>query len=232
MRLLVLTLLLASTAAGQPRFAFEAATHDFGRIAEVGGFAETIFRFENAGDAPLRITRVDATCGCTTPSWSTGDIEPGGSGFVTVAYDPDGRPGPFDKTVRVSAGDAEPVVLRVEGVVESALAQTGVRLGSFAFNRTVADAGTAPAGGDLQTSFQFANVSERPIRIASVEAPDYVEIAWSERPIFPDRLAGFYVSIRDASRHATEGEIDVEFTVHTDDPDQPVKRLAVRGRVE
>ena len=81
--------------------------HDFGAIAEADGPADHTFRFTNAGDAPLQLTEVHAACGCTTPDWTSEAVAPGATGEVCVVYDPDGRPGDFEKTVSVVAEGAE-----------------------------------------------------------------------------------------------------------------------------
>jgi hypothetical protein len=81
--------------------AIEEEVYDFGDIKESAGPATHVFVVKNTGDAPLVITRVLPTCGCTTPDWSKEPIAPKGKGTITVTYDPQGRPGPFNKTVNV-----------------------------------------------------------------------------------------------------------------------------------
>ena len=238
-------LVLALPVEAQGRLAFEASTLDLGRIAEGGGPVATTFTFTNAGDAPLRLTSVEVACGCTTPSWTDTAVAPGASGTVEVAYDPAGRPGDFEKAVFVRAEGAEPaaVTLRVTGVVRPALAERGVRMGALAFDKTTADAGAAPAGEPIQTSFQFANVGERPVRIERVEAPEGVEVVFPPRPIFPDRLGGLFVTIPLGDLHGLaqsdpgvrltpDHGFEMDLTVHTDDPAGPAKTVRVVGRLD
>lgn len=42
---------------------------DFGTIKEANGNVSHTFKIKNSGDAPLVLTRVIASCGCTTPEW-------------------------------------------------------------------------------------------------------------------------------------------------------------------
>ena len=49
-------------------------TYNFGTIAEADGFASHTFTIKNTGDAPLVITRVTASCGCTRPEWTKSPI--------------------------------------------------------------------------------------------------------------------------------------------------------------
>ena len=75
-------------------------TYNFGTIAEADGFASHTFTIKNTGDAPLVITRVTASCGCTRPEWTKSPIAPGKT-VKQITYNPKGRPGPFYKTVSI-----------------------------------------------------------------------------------------------------------------------------------
>ena len=64
------------------------------------------------------MSRVHASCGCTTPTWTKEPIEPGKKGSVTVAYNPLGRPGVFTKTITVFTNASEEnVTLLIKGEV-------------------------------------------------------------------------------------------------------------------
>lgn len=93
--------------------------HDFGNITESAGKVSHTFSFKNTGTAPLVITRVIASCGCTTPQYSNEPIAPGKEGKIVVTFDPAGRPGQFLKTIAVySNGKDGATTLRVKGVVK------------------------------------------------------------------------------------------------------------------
>ncbi|MCD7932628.1 MAG: DUF1573 domain-containing protein [Tannerellaceae bacterium] len=93
-------------------------THDFGIIKESDGDATHSFVIKNTGTAPLVITRVIASCGCTTPEWTKEPIAPGQTGEIKVTYDPKGRPGTFAKTINVySNGKKGSYVLTIKGEV-------------------------------------------------------------------------------------------------------------------
>lgn len=216
---LLLAVLAAGPAAAQGRLAFDAEVHDYGRIEEAGP-AQHTFRFTNAGDAPLRLARVEAACGCTTPSWTSEPVPPGGAGKVVVAFDPEGRAGPFEKAVAVTAEGADPVTLRVRGTVVPAFVAGGVAMGALTFDRDLAEA--TPEGGAAQASFRFANTGDRPVRVERVAAPAGVEVVFPDRPVFPDQTAGLFVI---ASAEAPD---EIALDVHTTDAEAPVKRLTVR----
>ncbi len=76
-------------------------THNFGRFHESTGNQTCKFVVTNTGDSALIITRVQASCGCTSVKHTTDAIMPGDSGVVDVTFSPTGRPGPFEKSVWV-----------------------------------------------------------------------------------------------------------------------------------
>jgi len=83
------------------------------------------FRFTNTGNEPLVLTRVKASCGCTTPSYSTEPIAPGEDGYIDVAFNTTGKQGVQNKSVTVT-GNFEgntTQMLRISGEVTPAEAQ-------------------------------------------------------------------------------------------------------------
>ncbi len=100
----------------QDTFSFNVETYDFGDISESGGRASCDFILYNDGKTPLTITNVKASCGCTTPNWTKEPIGAGKTGTITVAYNPKGRPGKFNKSVTVTT-DAGTKRLYIKGMV-------------------------------------------------------------------------------------------------------------------
>src|SRR5689334_6348391 len=62
-------------------FTWVSTIHDFGKI-KLGVPVTHEFKFTNTGKTPLIITNVQASCGCTTPSWTKDPVPPGGSGYI------------------------------------------------------------------------------------------------------------------------------------------------------
>ncbi len=95
---------------------FEKTTHDFGKLKQDAP-AEFEFVFKNIGDAPLILTNVASTCGCTVPTWPKEPILPGKEGKIFVKYDSH-RLGTFSKTITVeSNAKSGPVYLTIKGEV-------------------------------------------------------------------------------------------------------------------
>ncbi|MDH6306642.1 hypothetical protein M2459_003365 [Parabacteroides sp. PF5-5] len=93
-------------------------SYDFGSIKEADGLVTHTFTVKNDGDAPLVITRVIASCGCTSPQWTKEPIAPGQTGEVEVTFNPKGRPGPFSKSVSIySNGKTGSYAVTIRGEV-------------------------------------------------------------------------------------------------------------------
>ena len=94
-------------------------TIDYGKVTKEEDSGLRVFEFTNTGDAPLIITNVQSSCGCTVPSKPTEPIQPGKTGKIEVKYNM--NPGPIRKTITVesNAVNAEDgrVVLKIKGEV-------------------------------------------------------------------------------------------------------------------
>ena len=85
-----------------PVLEFDKSEHDFGQL-EARQNVETVFSYKNNGDAPLVITNISSSCGCTIPKdWSREPLAPGESGKFTVKFNGSGS-GNVSKTVTVTA---------------------------------------------------------------------------------------------------------------------------------
>ncbi|MGE5944755.1 MAG: DUF1573 domain-containing protein [Flavobacteriales bacterium] len=85
-----------------PILQFEETSHDFGEI-EANQAVETVFKYTNTGDAPLVITDIKSSCGCTVPQdWSREPLAKGESGQFTVKFNGSGS-NKITKTITVTA---------------------------------------------------------------------------------------------------------------------------------
>jgi len=96
---------------------FEQEVIDYGTIAH-NADGKREFVLKNTGDAPLVITRVKGSCGCTVPTKPTAPILPGTTGVIKVKYATN-RVGAFSKTVTVTSNAVNsPIkVVRIKGKV-------------------------------------------------------------------------------------------------------------------
>lgn len=79
---------------------FTDTKHSFGKIKE-GDVVRYAYHFKNEGNAPLLISRAEASCGCTVPSFPKEPIPPGGEGDITVQFDSHHRKGHQQKNVLI-----------------------------------------------------------------------------------------------------------------------------------
>lgn len=93
---------------------FKTEVIDYGTITQ-NSEGTRLFTFRNEGDAPLLITDVKTTCGCTVPSYSKAPISPGTSGELQIKYDTK-RLGTFTKTITViSNAKGGNKILKIKG---------------------------------------------------------------------------------------------------------------------
>jgi len=99
-----------------PAFEFESEVIDYGKIEYKANGVRT-FKFKNVGKSPLIISRIQSSCGCTTPKKPDGPIMPGKTGEIDVKYATN-RVGGFSKTITVYSNATEKMKrLRIKGIV-------------------------------------------------------------------------------------------------------------------
>ena len=98
------------------KIVFKSETIDYGEIQK-GADGVRVFEFTNTGDAPLVISDVKSSCGCTVPEKPKDPIMPGATGEIKVKYDTN-RKGPIRKTITVYSNADEPVkAIKIKGTV-------------------------------------------------------------------------------------------------------------------
>jgi len=87
---------------GMGRIEFTERTYDFGDIKE-GEVVEHVFTLKNTGNAPVILAQVSASCGCTTPEYTSVPIKPGAEGEIKVRFDSKGQLGNQQKIVTIQS---------------------------------------------------------------------------------------------------------------------------------
>jgi hypothetical protein len=94
-------------------------TIDYGTVSKKSDTGVRSFEFTNTGDAPLIITNVLSTCGCTVPTKPTEPILPGKNGKIDVKYNM--TVGPIRKTITVETNainyEDGRIALKIKGEV-------------------------------------------------------------------------------------------------------------------
>lgn len=98
---------------------FDKTEYDFGKILQ-GEVVSYTFHFTNTGEAPLLITGVDKSCGCTASEYSREPIAPGRTGQIKITYDSKGHHGIQSKTLVVHSNtNPSQTSLRVKAEVRT-----------------------------------------------------------------------------------------------------------------
>ncbi len=94
--------------AGAGKMEFEEDTFNFGTVKE-GEVVEHVFKFKNSGDYPIVLAQVSASCGCTTPTYTSTPEKPGEFGEIAVKFDSQGQVGQQQKIITIASNAEKPV---------------------------------------------------------------------------------------------------------------------------
>lgn len=94
---------------------FRFSEMNFGKIPQYKPVTHDFWLINN-GKSPVSIENVMASCGCTTPEYSTKPIAPGDSTVVRVGFNA-AADGPFDRSINVLLNNQQLEQISVSGVV-------------------------------------------------------------------------------------------------------------------
>lgn len=98
----VMTDSLSKAAAQLGKVEFEESAYDFGQVKE-GAQVKHTFVLKNAGDAPVILSKVTASCGCTQPEFSKSPILPGETSNIQVTFNSEGQVGKQQKIITIQS---------------------------------------------------------------------------------------------------------------------------------
>lgn len=91
-------------------------SYDFGKIPQ-GKPVTHVFNIINNGKDSLKITNVQASCGCTTPEWESDKVQaPGEKTHINVGYNAASE-GQFLKTITVTYNNNQTKLITIKGEV-------------------------------------------------------------------------------------------------------------------
>lgn len=169
-------LILSGAVCAQGALKFESDKHDFGMIDE-GLQAVHEFTFTNTGNAPVILSDVRASCGCTTPSWTKEPIAPGAKGSIKASYNSEGRPGNFTKSITITSNASEASkVIYIKGIVDpkkekSTFTADQLKVSPKAsLDKSTHNFGKIEKGQKVSTKFTIKNTGKSPLTLTSVQA--------------------------------------------------------------
>lgn len=186
----------------QPIIEFETLIYDFGRIKEEAGPHKVDFKFSNTGDEPFRILKVKAGWGCTAPSWSTEEIEPGQTGVISVQFDSNNRPGKFSKSIKVHTSiDSNIIRLIINGFVLGTRGKLRKKIGPLEANNNEVNFGDVFLGSNLTKRIKIHNTKEDTMYVSFANDLDDIEIEIEPAILYPADYGDLIVHFNSENRN-------------------------------
>ncbi len=95
---------------------FKEESHNFGKI-EQGKPVTHAFLFKNTGTEPVIISKVEVSCGCTTPEFTRDPVLPGRTGTIKATYDAANLHGFIKPLTVLSNSESPSITLYLKGEV-------------------------------------------------------------------------------------------------------------------
>lgn len=230
---------------------FDKTVHDFGELEHQKPGTHT-FTFLNTSMAPIKLTMVKASCGCTTPSYTTEAVAPGRSGEIKVQYN-SAKIGEFTKTIRVEydsladkavtltikgnvkakPGEESNTVLTLPGSVQTPAVAYNIPRGALAFEKMIENTQQITSENSAAVEFRFKNVSDHEVRILDpVTSDPEVTVTVQDRVLKPGQESKLLVAVdgrKMKAANAANGYFSRKITIRTDEPAEAEKSMTVNG---
>lgn len=198
MGFLALSLCSALHATAQPKVEFEQTTQEMGTLLWQTPRTAT-FRLTNKSTSELRITHVDADCGCTSTDWTRTPIEPGGTGVVTATYDAE-LLGHFNKAVAVYTNiDEQPHYLSLVGEVslthKEPAAEYPFRIGEYYLSADNIEFDDVNRGETPTYTLSLFNASKKSYRPELMHLPKYLSVQTDPEVVQPGRVGRLILTL-------------------------------------
>lgn len=223
--LIISSLILTASLMAQPVMKLSKTEHNFGTFKEEAGRQTYEFEVTNAGNSPLVIQNIIASCGCTLPEWTKQPIPPGGKGKITAIYDPQNRPGAFNKTLSVYSNSKPQVaVLVIKGEViprEKTLEELFIfPVGSVRFESNHLAFTNVKKTQKKIRVMQVINPSKEPVRIEFDNIPAHLALKANPETLKPGQK-GIIEGTYDATKNNAWGHVSDMVRVKLNGVTQP-----------
>lgn len=169
--------------------------YDFGLMKEAAGPAKGSVRFINRGKVELSVTGARPSCGCTSVDYSEEPVAPGDTAVISFTYDPTGRPGKFDKSIRVNIGEHDSYRIGIRGNVlgtpESLEQFYPYESGALRLSDIIVPAGEMVHGSSRNFFVNAYNQSQDSITPAVKLSDPALKAVCSEKRMGPGDIATF-----------------------------------------
>lgn len=198
-------------------------TYDFGLMKEADGPKSGSVRFVNPGPDPVAVAGARPSCGCTSVDFSDEPVAPGDTATISFTYDPYGRPGKFDKSIRVYIGENDSykigIIGNVLGTPESLTQMYPYEVGPLRLSDLRINAGEMTSGNSRNFFIRAYNQTLDSITPEwKVENPALV-VNCSEPKIGPGDIAVFALFFN-SGEVSEMGDLSIPFTIYPDRNDK------------
>lgn len=211
--------------------------YDFGTIREASGPVTGSVSFVNTGTEGTFIHSVRPSCGCTGASYPHGEIAPGDTAVVTFTYNPIGRPGNFEKGIKIYVGEEkELTVAKIRGTVigspETLAYQYPHECGALRMDTYLLTTGKLPRGASRHLFINVYNQGEEAITPWLENDDAALNIEVTPREIAPGATGTitFYVNTK-KEKHDGMFEYPVVLISDKKDKDSERQNIKVTGEI-
>jgi len=208
-------------AAQNDKVSFNEMEHDFGVIGDKDGYATFDFVLTNNSNTALMLTNVQASCGCTTPTWTREPIEPGKTGTISVSYNPLRQSGSFSKSISVYTNITTPIYLKIRGEVvksESIIRKLPpekeypVAVGNYLLKTKELSFNQVNFNEKKTITLEVFNNSDKPITQKTLKLPNYMTVVFNPA-IIPAKTAATIDVNMDVQDYNFYGDLSGEITL-------------------
>lgn len=160
------------------KISFESTTINAGNTLWQRPISAT-FKFSNKDKNPLIITDVDAGCGCMVPKWTTGQLQKGDKGEITISYDAK-MLGHMDRYIDVYTNQSsKPVRLRMKAYVTRSEVHTieelfPYRIDNVCLNANNIEFSDVHAGDSAKVTIEILNDGQEVYTPGLMHLPSYL----------------------------------------------------------
>lgn len=234
--ILLFLLILMSPGIASAQIEWLQKNYDFGLMKEEAGPVKGLVSFINRGNTPVSITGARPSCGCTSVSYSEEPVAPGETAVISFTYDPTGRPGKFDKSIRIYIGDNESYKIGITGNVlgssESLTQFYPYECGPLRLSDLHINGGEMTAGNSRNFFIRSYNQTLDSISPAWICADPALTVSCSEKKIGPGDIAVFALFF-DAGKAKEMGDVEIPLTIISDNSvkDSPRQEVLFSAKV-
>ena len=178
---------------------------------------QSIIQFRNSGELPLKIRRVQTSCGCTAAELTKLDYQPGESGQIEIQFNTKGFSGVVRKYVTVYLEEGTPASSRI-------VLQANVKTNILIEPRYLDLQNIELQSRDTDRSFHVTNNFNEPLVIKEILTNiKNLEISFKNVTLDPGETGEISVIYKPTKVGRSDGYIDLKIN----NPVETVKRIPV-----